>query len=116
MFIIIILNTSFIKRRFRFLILKDEIITLNNKREIIILINIDNEKIFISQFFIKKTQIFKFKYVLIMMRIINNYRIFSYKTHNLTFDLINNRDKKQKQVLKTYIVNMREYDLIFDFF
>ena len=55
MFIIITLNTLFIKRRSRFLILKNEIIILNNKREIIILINIDNEKIFISQSFIKKT-------------------------------------------------------------
>ena len=94
MFIVIILNTLFIKRRSHFLILRDEIITLNSKREIIALINIDNEKIFISQFFIKKTQIFKFKYMLIMMRVINNYRIFSYKTHNLIFDFANNRDKK----------------------
>ena len=32
------------KRRFRFLSLKNEIITLNNKYEIIMLINIDNKK------------------------------------------------------------------------
>ena len=56
--------------------------------------NIDNEKIFISQSFIKETQILEFEYVLIIMRIINNYRIFLYKTHNLTFDFVNNRDKK----------------------
>ena len=55
MFIVITLNILFIKRWFHFLILKNKIITLNNKREIIILINIDNEKIFISQSFIKKT-------------------------------------------------------------
>ena len=94
MFIIITLNILFIKRRSRFLILKNEIIISNNKREIIILTNIDNEKIFISQSFIKKTQIFKSKYVLIIMRIINNYRVFLYKTHNLTFNFVNNRDKK----------------------
>ena len=94
MFIIITLNTSFIKRRPRFLILKNEIIISNNKRKIIVLINIDNKKIFISQSFIKKTQIFKFKYVLIIMRVINNHRIFLYKTHNLTFNLANNQDKK----------------------
>ena len=93
-FIIIILNILFIKRRFHFLILKNKIITLNNKREIIILININNKKFFISQSFIKKTQIFEFKYVLIMMRVINNYRIFSYKTYNLTFYLVNNRGRK----------------------
>ena len=94
MFIIIILNTLFIKQRPRFLILKNEIIILNNKREITALMNIDNKKIFISQSFIKKTQIFEFKYVLITMRIINDYRIFSYKTHNLTFDFVNNRNRK----------------------
>lgn len=48
MLVVIALNTLFIKLRFRFLLLKDEIITLNNKREIIALANIDNEKIFIS--------------------------------------------------------------------
>ena len=56
--------------------------------------NIDNEKIFISQFFIKETQIFEFEYVLIIMRIINDERIFLYKTHNLTFDFADNRNKK----------------------
>ena len=106
MFIVITLNTLFIKRQFRFLILKNEIITLNNKREIIILINIDNEKIFISQFFIKKTQILEFKYVLTIMRVINNYHIFSYKIYNLIFNFANNRNKKQKQILKMYIINI----------
>ena len=72
-FIVIILNTSFIKRRSRFLLLKNEIIILNNKREMIVLINIDNKKIFISQFFIKETQILKFEYIFIIMRVINNY-------------------------------------------
>ena len=43
-----------------------------------------------SQSFIKKTQIFESEYVLIMIRVINNHRIFSYETHNLTFDFINN--------------------------
>ena len=42
------LNTLFIKRRFRFLILKNEIIISNNNRKFITLINIDNENIFIS--------------------------------------------------------------------
>ena len=42
------LNTLFIKRRFRFLILKNDIIISNNNRKFITLINIDNENIFIS--------------------------------------------------------------------
>ena len=64
---------SFIKRRSRSLLLKNEIITLNDKREMIVLMNIDNEKIFISQFFIKETQIFEFEYILITIRIIDDY-------------------------------------------
>ena len=94
MFIVIILNTLFIKRRSRSLILKNEIITLNNKREIIVLMNINNETFFILQSFIKKTQIFEFKYMLIIMRVINNHRIFLYKIYNLIFDFVNNRNKK----------------------
>ena len=86
----------FIKRRSHFLLLKNEIITSNDKREMIILINIDNEKIFISQSFIKETQIFEFKYVLTTMRVIDNYQIFSYKKYNLIFNLADSREKKQK--------------------
>ena len=93
-FIVITLNILFIKRRSRFSILKNKTIILNNKREINVIINIDNEKIFISQSFIKETQNFEFEYVLIIMRVINNYRIFLYKTYNLIFDFADNRDKK----------------------
>ena len=32
--------------------------------------------------------------MLIIMRIINNYRISLYETYNLTFNFINNRDRK----------------------
>ena len=30
------------------------------------------------------------------MRVINDHRIFLYKTYNLIFDFANNRDRKQK--------------------
>ena len=53
MLIIDALNLTFIKRRVHSLMLKNEIFTQRNKYEIIILININNEKIFMSQFFIK---------------------------------------------------------------
>ena len=48
-----VLSVLSIKRRSRSLILRDEIITSKDKREIIVLINTKGEKIFISQFFIK---------------------------------------------------------------
>ena len=59
MFIIIILNTLFIKRRFRFLILKNEIIILNNKREIIASINIDKKFFLYRNFLLKKRKFLK---------------------------------------------------------
>ena len=49
------------------------------------------------------------------MRAINDYKILFYDVYNLVFFLIDNERKKQKRILKTYIVNMREYDLIFDY-
>ena len=95
--------------------LKDEIFTQQSKHEIIILININNEKIFISQFFIKNAQIFEFKYAIIIMRVINDHKISFYNIHNLAFSFADNEKKTQKRILKTYIVNMREYDLIFNY-
>ena len=51
-----------------------------------------------------------------MMRAINDYKIFSYNVHNLAFSLADNeKKKKKKQILKTYIINIRKYDLIFDY-
>ena len=53
MLVVDALNLISITRRIRFLILKNEIFTQRSKHEMIILININNEKIFISQSFIK---------------------------------------------------------------
>ena len=55
MLVVDALSLTFIKRRIRFLMLKNEIFTQRSKHEIIILININNNKNFISQFFIKNT-------------------------------------------------------------
>ena len=49
------------------------------------------------------------------MRVINDYKIFSYNVYNLAFFFVDNEKRKQKRILKTYIVNMREYDLIFNY-
>ena len=48
MLIVDALNLIFITRQIRFLTFKNEIFTQRDKHEIIILININNEKIFIS--------------------------------------------------------------------
>ena len=50
-----------------------------------------------------------------MMRVINDYKIFFYNVYDFTFFLVDNERKRQKRILKTYIVNMRKYDLIFDY-
>ena len=60
----------------------------------IILININNEKIFISQSFIKNAQIFEFKYTIIIMRAINDYKIFSYNVYNFVFFFVNNERRR----------------------
>ena len=51
------------------------------------------------------------------MRVINDYKIFFYNVYKLAFFLVDNKKKKKKKkrTLKTYIVNMREHDLIFDY-
>ena len=47
------------------------------------------------------------------MHVIDDYKIFSYDVYDLAFSFIDNEKKIQKRTLKTYIINMREYDLIF---
>ena len=49
-----------------------------------------------SQFFIKNAQIFEFKYALIMMRVINDYKIFFYDIYNLAFFFSSIAKKKDK--------------------
>ena len=116
MLVVNVLSLTFIKRRVRSLMLKNEIFTQRNKYEMIILININNEKIFISQFFVKNAQIPEFEHMIIMMRIIDDYKILFYNVYDLAFFFVDNEKRKQKRILKTYIVNMREYDLIFNYF
>ena len=50
------------------------------------------------------------------MRVINDYKRIFYNVHNLAFFFVDNEKKKKKRILKTYIINMREYDLVFDCF
>ena len=95
--------------------LKNEIFTQRDKHEVIILININNEKIFMSQSFIKNAQISELKYTIIMMRVIDDYKIFFYDVYDLAFSFVDNEKRRQKRILKTYIINIREYDLILDY-
>ena len=94
MLVVDALNLTFIKRRVRSLMLKNEIFTQRNKYEIIILININNEKIFVSQSFVKNAQIFELKYMIIMMRVINDHKIFFYDIYDFAFFFINNERRR----------------------
>ena len=49
------------------------------------------------------------------MRVINDYKIFFYDVYDFAFFFVDNERRRQKRILKTYIINMREYDLIFDY-
>ena len=94
MFIVDALNLTSIKRRVRSLMLKNEIFTQRDKYEMITLININNEKIFISQSFIKNAQIFEFEHTIIIMRVINDYKIFFYDVYDLAFFFVDNEKKR----------------------
>ena len=85
MLVVDALNLIFIKRRIRFLMLKNEIFTQRDKHEMIILININNEKIFVSQSFVKNAQISESKHTIIIIRVINDYKIFFYNVYDLAF-------------------------------
>ena len=74
--------------------LKGEIFTQRNKHEIIVLININNEKIFMSQSFVKNAQISEFEHATTIMRTIDDHKILSYDVHNLAFSLADNEEKK----------------------
>ena len=94
MLVVDALNLTSIKRRVRSLMLKNEIFTQRDKHEMIVLINTNNEKIFVSQSFVKNAQIPEFKYAIIMMRVINDHKILFYDVHDLAFSLIDNEKRK----------------------
>ena len=60
----------------------------------IILININNNKNFMSQFFVENAQISEFGYTIIIMRVINDYRIFFYDVYNFAFFFVNSDKRK----------------------
>ena len=94
MLVVDALNLIFIKRRIRFLMLKSEIFTQRSKHEIITLININNEKNFMSQFFIKNAQIPESEYATIIIRAIDDYKIFFYDVYDLAFFFVNNERRR----------------------
>ena len=47
-----------------------------------------------SQFFIKNTQILELKYAIIMIRAINDHKIFFYNVYNLAFFLVNSEKRR----------------------
>ena len=94
MLIVDALNLTFIKRRIRSLMLKSEIFTQRDKHEMIILININNEKIFMSQSFIKNAQIPESEHTIIMMRVIDDYKISFYDVYDFAFFLVDNEGRR----------------------
>ena len=95
MFAVDALNFEIIKRRFRVFVLRNEIETSFNKRDVIVLIDTKNEKIFVSQTFIKNVDIFESEYVSIIMRVIDDHKIFFYKKYDFNFSFANNTKKNK---------------------
>ena len=51
-----------------------------------------------SQFFIKNAQIFEFEHTIIMMRIINDYKIFFYDVYDFAFFLLIAREEYKSEL------------------
>ena len=100
MFVVDALSFETIKRRSHAFVLRDEIETSFDKRDVIALIDTRDEKIFVSQTFIKNVDILEFEYVSIMMRVIDDHKIFFYEKYDFSFSFANNTKKKHMKILK----------------
>ena len=56
--------------------MRNEIKTSFDKRDVIVLIDRKNEKKFVFQTFIKNVDIFEFEYILIVIRVIDDHKIY----------------------------------------
>jgi len=86
---------------------------LYNIREVKYFINLEIKKNFISQFFIKNTQLFKNISLLLQIQIFNNCIVVLYKIQKLSITIINNKEIYKSNCSKFYIINIQNYKIIF---
>ena len=115
MLVVETLRLSTIKRKSRSLLLFDDINTSQKKREIKTFVNIETEKIFVSQAFIKNSELSESDIMFTQTRAIDEPMISFYEKHDLKLTLTNSRARKRTKFLKAYAVDMNRYDFILEY-
>jgi len=87
--------------------------TLRNIREVKCFINLEVKENFVSQFFIKNTQLSKDIFSLLQMQVVNNRIVVSYRTQELSIAIVNSEEIRKSDCFEFYVVNMRKYKIIF---
>ncbi len=79
-------------------------------------INLEIEENFISQFFVKNTQLLENISLLLQIQVVNNCIIVLYKTQKLFITIVNNKEIRKSDCSKFYIINIQNYKIIFKLF
>jgi len=85
-------------------------------REIKYFIDLKAKETFISQFFIKDTQLFKDISFLLQVQIVNNCIIVLYKMQELSIAIVNSKEIRKSNCFKFYVINIQEYEIILELF
>ncbi len=81
-----------------------------------IFINLEAKENFILQFFVKDAQLLKDIFLLLQVQVVNNRIVVLYKIQKLSIAIINNKEIRKSDCSKFYIINMRNYKIIFELF
>jgi len=87
--------------------------TSHNIRKIKCFINLKVKKNFILQFFVKNAQLFEDIFSLLQVQIVNNRIVVLYKIQKLSIAIVNSKEIRKSNCFKFYIINMRNYKIIF---
>jgi len=82
-------------------------------REVKCLINLRVKENFISQFFIKDTQLFKDIFSLLQVQVVNNRIIVLYKTQKLLIAIVNSEEICKSNCFKFYVIDIQKYEFFF---
>ena len=85
---------------------------LYNICEIKCLINLEVEKNFILQFFVKNAQLFEDISLLLQIQIINNRIVALYRTQKLSIAIVDSKEIYKSNCFKFYVINIQNYKII----
>ena len=116
MFVVEALELKTKRRYSRALIVIAYVNTSRNIREVCCLVDFETKRNFVSQTFIKKSELFENEMISQRMQIVDDRIIFFYDTYRLNIELIDHVDTRQHESIEFQVVNMREYEMILEFF